>query len=729
MKSDSSHRVFFQIFFTLCLLFSLTNTLFAQESLTRMGLFVGANEGGKGRTPLRYAASDALAFASVLQELGAMTAKDTEMLYNPDPSTILEQLKTFKSRIQNQRKDSGRVEFIFYYSGHSDETSLLLGSQKLPYSQLRTALKELDSDVQVAVLDSCYSGAITRLKGGVRGAPFLIDESNILKGHAYLTSSSENEASQESDRIGGSFFTYYLISGLRGAADSTGDGRVTLNEVYHHAFNETLARTESTQAGPQHPSYEIQLTGTGDLILTDLGGQSARMLLGKELEGRTFIRTSKGRLVAELQKRQGDIVQLALKPGEYQISIQGDEQFLSGRQTLTAGESRTVSLRALSPVSREANTTRGPSETDEPLFNTSSQTNTTVLTIQIPNLPEIPFLPFFNPEDPAEEQLPAQMSSQGLNIGLLPGLELHPEANKSVDFSFHALIGQAAETRSLQASGLLNFAGRVQGFQFAGIGNSNSGSSDSIQGAGVFNFGLGHAKGIQAAGVFNLMFREYSGIQAAGVFNKVDGTMEGIQAAGVFNKVNGAMEGIQAAGIFNQTGNFKGLQVAPVNIADDVDGFQIGVVNISKKLTGFSLALITLSDSSYYRYRFLLDTNEMWWHSILWGQNQFFTTVSIGSQGSTFWAFKPERASLTMGYTWGDFIYLSVAGGVTTGYPTMPEALWSLWSPTLDISTGINFGILGLFVGGRLEYHHQDWFSVPVPSVQISWHGGIKLGN
>ena len=39
--------------------------------------------------------------------------------------------------------------------------------------------------------------------------------------------------------------------------------------MYRYAFDETLARTENTQAGPQHPSYDIQLTGAGDLVLTD----------------------------------------------------------------------------------------------------------------------------------------------------------------------------------------------------------------------------------------------------------------------------------------------------------------------------------------------------------------------------------------------------------------------------------------------------------------------------
>jgi hypothetical protein len=39
---------------------------------------------------------------------------------------------------------------------------------------------------------------------------------------------------------------------------------VTLNEAYRFAFDETLARTETTSGGPQHAAYDISLAGTGD---------------------------------------------------------------------------------------------------------------------------------------------------------------------------------------------------------------------------------------------------------------------------------------------------------------------------------------------------------------------------------------------------------------------------------------------------------------------------------
>ena len=131
-----------------------------------------------------------------------------------------------------------------------------------------------------------------------------------MRGHAFLTSSAETEAAQESDRIRASYFTHYLISGFRGAADLSGDGKVTLNEAYQFAFNETLGRTVDTKGGAQHPSYDINLSGTGDVVMTDVRQTSATLVLGEDLEGRFFVRNAARELIVELFKPRGRRVEL-----------------------------------------------------------------------------------------------------------------------------------------------------------------------------------------------------------------------------------------------------------------------------------------------------------------------------------------------------------------------------------------------------------------------------------
>jgi hypothetical protein len=217
----------------------------------------------------------------------------------------------------------------------------------------------VEADVRIAVLDACASGAITRLKGTRRRRAFLVDESSEMRGYAFLTSSSEDEVAQESDRIGASFFTHYLVSGLRGAADMSGEGRVTLNEAYQFAFNETLGRTTETQAGAQHPSYDINLSGTGEVVMTDIRETSAVLVLGDDLTGRFFVRDANERLVVELYKPRGRSVELGLEPGTYSVRCETDSGSSISAAALQEGSPFVLSAQHFTPTTQEPVVTRG----------------------------------------------------------------------------------------------------------------------------------------------------------------------------------------------------------------------------------------------------------------------------------------------------------------------------------------------------------------------------------
>jgi len=221
-----------------------------------------------------------------------------------------------------------------YYSGHSDEDGLLLGGERVGYQELRRWIDESGADVRIVVLDSCSSGALIRQKGGVHRQAFLSDASTQARGHAFLTASSANEAAQESDRIGAAFFTHYLISGMRGAADANRDRRVTLNEAYQFAYNETLHRTETSRAGAQHPAYDFQLAGTGDLVVTDLHTSGARLVLARDLFGRIYVRDAKSHLLAELRKEPGYPVELGLEAGAYRVVLDADGRIFEAEVVL-----------------------------------------------------------------------------------------------------------------------------------------------------------------------------------------------------------------------------------------------------------------------------------------------------------------------------------------------------------------------------------------------------------
>lgn len=541
----------------------------APAALQRFALIIGANDGGPGRERLRYAGSDAAAMAGVLGQLGGVRPQDSLLLLEPDPMALSQALDELGARIKRSREPGRRTELLFYYSGHSDEQGLLLGKQRVAYPALRAAVERASADVTIAILDSCSAGAFTRLKGGVKRPPFLVDTSVRVSGHAFLASSSENEAAQESDRIGSSFFTYYLISGLRGAADVSGDGRVTLNEAYNFAFNETLLRTERTLSGAQHPAYDIQLAGTGDVVLTDLRDPSARLELPKELGGRIYVRGTSGVLAAELTKYSGAAVSLALTPGRYRITVERDGRFYQTELDIDAGRPATLARAAFAQVAAERTVLRGT----EP----------------------VAWVP--------------------VNLALIPTLSINSLYGRRVGnvFSFHLLSGSGAILRGAEIGLASNWrTEEVFGLQLAGGLNMAAGPQVGAQLAMGINVAGDSALGLQFAGIANIVRRNAAGIAISTALNLIGGDSWGFHLSG-FDLVHGAFRGLQLSGAASfagaqlkgmqlsmglaQSGEVYGVQIALINVGGDVHGAQLGLINVARRVYGAQLGLLNIAES------------------------------------------------------------------------------------------------------------------------------------
>lgn len=325
--------------------------------IRRIGLFVGQNDGGPQRAPLRWAERDAESMAQAFVELGGIASPDRIVVAGTDRNGLLATLGVVRAMLATTAPGTRR-EVVFYYSGHADERGLLLGSGRLGFDELRALLDGLTVDLRFAVVDACASGAIVaagrksreeRQKGGVVAAPFLLDEGLPLTGHAYLSSAAADEVAQESDRAQASYFTQSLVAALRGAADRDGDRVVTLSEAYAYAFDQTRARTALTAAGAQNPSWDLALNGTGDLALTRLGRASATLTLDRGLFGRVTIFQGAS-VFADLDKPAGRALDLAVVPGAWRVATVVDDRRREATFSIEAGRGRVVMLRDLADV-------------------------------------------------------------------------------------------------------------------------------------------------------------------------------------------------------------------------------------------------------------------------------------------------------------------------------------------------------------------------------------------
>lgn len=584
-----------------------------QKLSRRFLVAASANDGGPGKARLRFAHQDADGMASVMRSLGGVRTEDALMLQEPDTARLLASLRELSAKMAAERQGGARMELVLYYSGHSDEEGLLLGGQRLPYLLLRRALEGSGADVRLAVLDACASGAALRAKGGTRHQAFRIEGAEGLRGQAFLTSSRAEESSQESDRLKGSVFTRAFLTGLRGAADLDRDGKVTLQEAYRFAYEETLERTSSSSAGPQHPEFQLDLSGSGEVVLTDLSRAQSQLEIGAEISGRIVVTDSTGAAVADLTKKLGQNLTLGLPAGTYRIQT-------------SDSATRRISRPTLAPGSR---TSLAKAETDSvgPVPPAWSDTSATAFA----PLVDVPFhfaiAPDWNelkfPNKLGEKDtVPASRARYRLGIDLLEG------EPAEIDGA-HIALGISRVSRNVNGAqiglGVARTNGKVRGTQIA-MGYSRIG--DSLNGMQVGGIAVldGSFRGMQVSPGLSISRKGGDGAQVSAGAVASLGAMRGVQFSSVcftnapflglqfctvslandsvlggqfsvVNLVNGHTSGAQVS-VVNLSKSIQGAQIAVVNIGGNVSGAQVGVVNIAAKVSGAQVGVVNLADSS-----------------------------------------------------------------------------------------------------------------------------------
>jgi hypothetical protein len=699
----------------------------------RYGLFIGSNNGGRDRVTLRYAVNDARTVSRIFGSMGGISAVDNILLVEPAAANINRRLDALGKEIEAVRKGGRRTELVFYYSGHSDENGILLDRERYGYRELRERIGRLRADMKIIILDSCASGAITRAKGGTKTQPFLFDSSVSTEGYAFLTSSSASEVSQESDRIGSSYFTHSLVAGLRGAADSVGDGRVTLNELYRFAYTETLAKTETSMYGAQHPSYDIQVSGSGDVVLTDVKETSAGLVIAGDVTGRISIRDASDFLAAELTKLNQKPMEFGLESGLYRITLQKGDTFYRAEITLEDNNRTLLSMADFSVIAASSGSRRRGDGDD--------MTDT---------------------EDaPEEEDVPEYR----INLQFIPGLDINghsgEKATNNVLLGLFAAVGHNIKGIGIAPQGLVN-RGYIHGLQVSGLFNYAGGNVEGVQTAGLFNYTGGEIRGVQAATLFNYASENVEGVQAAGLFNYAGKTVEGVQTAALFNYAGLQAKGVQAAGLFNYAGgeisglqaglfNYAGgaagdiqasslfdldseirglVQLGLVNISEQGMGVQVGLVNISGGETVIPLGLVNIIENGILHPSVYLDDMMFLNLGFRSGSKYFYTLFGVGVNGWTAREQASGENKLFVGrigfgseFSLGkSFINIDAVWGQIIGFSANPETVITFQdSPDtsiaqLRLSAGYKlYEHLGIFCGVSYDIIHRWNDSSPDP--------------
>jgi hypothetical protein len=151
-----------------------------------------------------------------------------------------------------------------------------LYSTALPMDELQTIFGRIEAERVVVFLDACYSGAAggrTFTSKKTRSAhldDLFLERLTRAKGRAIITASRPAEVSLELPELGHGLFTFYILQGLKGAADLNRDGIVSLQELYEYVEQQVSQKSRAV-GGNQHPVMKGELEGV--LPLVKVGGR------------------------------------------------------------------------------------------------------------------------------------------------------------------------------------------------------------------------------------------------------------------------------------------------------------------------------------------------------------------------------------------------------------------------------------------------------------------------
>jgi hypothetical protein len=331
---------------------SLAGPRTAAADPRRFAVFVGSNIGDRHEDLLHHAEDDAVRVAQTLRTLGDFPADQVFVLNGVTAPELRDAILRLNMRIHEQPE----AVLVVFYSGHADAEALHLAGTHFPLAELKALLVGSPATSRVLVVDACRSGSLIGLKGAHPTQPFpvaALDEP-APQGFAVLTSSTATESAQESASLGGSFFTYYLNSGLLGAADQDRDGAVTLSELYAFASSETRAATVSSPVGQQTPAFQFMLGGKHDLVLTRPGRRDVRMGMLEFAEaGRYVVQPWNdgvlGAPIAEMAAHEPG-ARLALPPGHYHVTRRGQRDIAERDADVMGGETSILASSSMSRV-------------------------------------------------------------------------------------------------------------------------------------------------------------------------------------------------------------------------------------------------------------------------------------------------------------------------------------------------------------------------------------------
>ncbi|MDA9565332.1 caspase family protein, partial [Alphaproteobacteria bacterium] len=208
-----------------------------------------------------YADSDAKMFKDYASEKLGIPKNRTKTLLNGN-ATEQEILLSVKEWLRRSTKPKKSDIYIFF-AGHGlasqdGKNMYLLPHDGSPRLLEKTAIlrDELFSDIKKAnpksvtvFLDTCYSGITRNEKMLIAGRPIVIraKEQVIPDGFTLFSAASNEQISRPLEEAKHGMFSYFLMKGMEGDADTNSDNKITAQELHNYVKENVTQQSSGSQ--------------------------------------------------------------------------------------------------------------------------------------------------------------------------------------------------------------------------------------------------------------------------------------------------------------------------------------------------------------------------------------------------------------------------------------------------------------------------------------------------
>ena len=226
-----------------------------------IALIIGVSDYKRTSAKAAYADKDARTFYDyALLKLG-ISANNIKELVNNDAGRIDVSLAVKDWITRSTVK--GETDIYIFFAGHglasqSGESMYLLPFDGEPRLLQDSAIlrDELFSDIAKAnprsvtvFLDTCYSGSTRDSEMLIAARPILLKakESAVPEGFTVFTAAAGDETAKSLEEAKHGMFSYFLMKGMEGDADTNGDKQITAGELHAYVKSNVVQQSSGTQ--------------------------------------------------------------------------------------------------------------------------------------------------------------------------------------------------------------------------------------------------------------------------------------------------------------------------------------------------------------------------------------------------------------------------------------------------------------------------------------------------